>query len=144
MENNLENKYITAYIDGSYTKDKDYSGYAVVFVKDNYILESISGCSYKNIKLQNVSGELTAAMKAVEWAVNRRYSHIMIFHDFMGVSKILTGEWGVKTSFTKFYKEFMEKKSKKINISFGFVKGHSGNIYNDIADKLARACGSAI
>lgn len=121
MENNLENKYITAYIDGSYTKDKDYSGYAVVFVKDNCILESISGCSYKNIKLQNVTGELTAAMKAVEWAVNRRYSHIMIFHDFI-----------------------MEKKSKKINISFGFVKGHSGNIYNDMADKLARACGSAI
>ena len=136
MENNLETKSITAYIDGSYTKDKDYSGYAVVFVKDN--------CSYKNIKLQNVTAELTAAMKAVEWAVNRRYSHIMIFHDFMGVSKILSGEWGVKNPFTRFYKEFMEKKSKKINISFGFVKSHSGDIYNEIADKLARACGSAI
>ena len=106
MENNLETKSITAYIDGSYTKDKDYSGYAVVFVKDNCILESISGCSYKNIKLQNVTAELTAAMKAVEWAVNRRYSHIMIFHDFMGVSKILSGEWGVKNPFTRFYKKF--------------------------------------
>ncbi len=144
MENNLETKSITAYIDGSYTKDKDYSGYAVVFVKNNRILESISGCSYKNIKLQNVTAELTAAMKAVEWAVNRRYSHIIIFHDFMGVSKILSGEWGVKNPFTRFYKEFMEKKSKKINISFGFVKSHSGDIYNEIADKLARACGSAI
>ena len=94
--------------------------------------------------MQNVTAELTAAMKAVEWAVNRRYSHIIIFHDFMGVSKILSGEWGVKNPFTRFYKEFMEKKSKKINISFGFVKSHSGDIYNEIADKLARACGSAI
>ena len=62
----------------------------------------------------------------------------------MGVSKILTGEWGVKTSFTSYYKRFMENKKRKINISFGFVKSHSGNIYNDMADKLARACGSAI
>lgn len=144
MENNLETKSITAYIDGSYTKDKDYSGYAVVFVKNNRILESISGCSYQNIKMQNVTAELTAAMKAVEWAVNRRYSHIIIFHDFMGVSKILSGEWGVKNPFTRFYKKFMESKSRKINISFGFVKSHSGDIYNEIADKLARACGSAI
>ena len=140
----MENKFITAYIDGSYTKNKEYSGYAVVFVKNNRILESISGCSYQNIKMQNVTAELTAAMKAVEWAVNRRYSHIIIFHDFIGISKIVTGEWGVKNPFTRFYKEFMEKKSKKINISFGFVKSHSGNIYNDMADKLARACGSAI
>lgn len=142
MEN--KSKSITAYIDGSYTKNKEYSGYAVVFVKDNRILESISGCSYQNIKMQNVTAELTAAMKAVEWAVNRRYSRILIYHDFIGISKIVTGEWGVKTPFTRFYKEFMEKKSKKINISFGFVKSHSGDIYNEIADKLARACGSAI
>lgn len=140
----MENKSITAYIDGSYTKNKEYSGYAVVFVKNNRILESISGCSYQNIKMQNVTAELTAAMKAVEWAVNRRYSRILIYHDFIGISKIVTGEWGVKNPFTRFYKEFMEKKSKKINISFGFVKSHSGDIYNEIADKLARACGSAI
>lgn len=140
----MENKSITAYIDGSYTKNKEYSGYAVVFVKDNRILESISGCSYQNIKMQNVTAELTAAMKAVEWAVNRRYSNIIIYHDFIGVSKILTGEWGAKTSFTKYYRKFMEKKKNKIRISFGFVKSHSGDIYNEIADKLARACGSAI
>ncbi len=48
---NKRNKSIAAYIDGSYTKDKDYSGYAVVFVKNNCILESISGCSYQNIKM---------------------------------------------------------------------------------------------
>lgn len=75
---NKRNKSIAAYIDGSYTKDKDYSGYAVIFVKNNCILESISGCSYQNIKMQNVTAELTAAMKAVEWAVNRKYSNIII------------------------------------------------------------------
>ncbi len=41
---------IISIIDGSYTKDKDYSGYAVVFVKNNCILESISGCSYQILK----------------------------------------------------------------------------------------------
>ncbi len=141
---NKRNKSIAAYIDGSYTKDKTYSGYAVVFVKNNCILESISGCSYQNIKMQNVTAELTAAMKAVEWAVNRRYSNIIIYHDFIGISKIVTGEWGVKTPFTRFYKKFMENKTNKINISFEFIKSHSGDIYNDMADKLARACGSAI
>ena len=38
----------------------------------------------------------------------------------------------------------MENKTNKINISFEFIKSHSGDIYNDMADKLARACGSAI
>ena len=84
--------------------------------------------------MQNVTAELTAAMKAVEWAVNRRYSNIIIYHDFIGISKIVTGEWGVKTPFTRFYKKF----------SFEFIKSHSGDIYNDMADKLAKACGSAI
>lgn len=142
MKNN--NKCVTAYIDGSYTKGKDYSGYAVIFINDNGILENISGCSYHNIQMQNVAGELTAAMKAVEWAINKKYTSIIIYHDFIGVSKIVSGEWGAKHPATKYYKRFMENKKRKINIQFDFIKSHSGNVYNEMADKLARACGAAI
>lgn len=141
MENNINNT-VTAYIDGSYTKDKEYNGYAVILVKDGCIIESISGCSYHNIPLKNIAAELTAAMKAVEWAVNRRYSNIIIYHDFIGVSKIVNGEWGAKRPFIKQYKKYMENKMRFINISFGFVKSHSGDVYNEMADKLARVCGS--
>ena len=37
-----------------------------------------------------------------------------------------------------YYRQFCIEAMKKINISFKKVKAHSGNKYNDMADKLAK------
>ena len=36
------------------------------------------------------------------------------------------------------YKEFYDKISKEVKISFVKVKGHSNDVYNDLADNLAK------
>ena len=60
----------------------------------------------------------------------------------MGIAKWCTGEWKTNKDGTIAYKKFYDKIRKKVDITFEKVKGHSGDKYNDLADKLAKkACG---
>ena len=49
-----------------------------------------------------------------------------------------TGAWQAKKDGTKEYKRFYNSISKTTKVSFVKVKGHSGDIYNDLADQLAK------
>ena len=37
-----------------------------------------------------------------------------------------------------FYKQFYDEIKKSVKVSFNKVKGHSGDKYNDVADRLAK------
>jgi len=49
-----------------------------------------------------------------------------------------TGKWKAKTELTKKYKKLYDYYSKFIEINFSKVKAHTGNTYNELADKLAK------
>ena len=138
-KDNYQKGYI-AYVDGSYDdKNKTYSG-GVVIIKDGKIIKQISE-KYDDegdSKLRNVAGEIAGARLAIDFAIENNFNKITIYHDYMGIGKWACDEWKANLPLTKDYKEFIKESRKKLEIKFVKVKGHSGNKYNEMADKLAR------
>lgn len=128
-----------AYVDGSYKKKtKEFSYGAVIFWNNKEYHFSDKFDDEELSKMRNVSGELKGAEKAIEFAIENNIKEIAIYHDYEGISKWATGDWKANKDGTKAYKKYCMDASKKIKINFVKVKGHSGDKYNDLADKLAK------
>lgn len=127
-----------AYIDGSFSNDLQETGYGAVILLNGEIIHTIKGSSKKYIEMRNVAGELFAAAVSIKWAVENGYKSIVLHHDYSGIAHWAKGEWKCKQEGTINYKKFIDEISDKISILFIKVKGHSGDMYNDMADKLAK------
>ena len=126
------------YIDGSFSNDLQETGYGAVILLNGEIIHTIKGSSKKYIEMRNVAGELFAAAVSIKWAVDNGYKSIVLHHDYSGIAHWAKGEWKCKQEGTINYKKFIDEISSKISILFIKVKGHSGDMYNDMADKLAK------
>lgn len=91
------------------------------------------------IKQRNVAAELKAVIEAVQWALNSGVKAITIVHDYKGCSHWITGRWAAKNKYTQAYAMYIHRCKKQIKISFKWIKGHSNNKWNDMADILAKA-----
>jgi ribonuclease HI len=133
-------KGIAVYVDGSFMVDKGNYSYGLVVIKDDEVLYEDCGIGYDEeaISLRNVSGEVLGAMKAVEYSLIQGYDEITICFDYQGVESWALGTWKRNNRITQGYHEFMKDKMKKIKINFKKIKGHSGDKYNDMADRLAK------
>ncbi len=89
--------------------------------------------------MRNVSGEIIASMKAMQYAKKNNIKSLTIVHDYQGISSWCIGEWKTKNTYTMKYKEYYEKVSKHVDIRFSKVKGHSNDFFNDVADALAKS-----
>ena len=69
-----------------------------------------------------------------EWQLKE----ITIHHDYTGISAWAKGEWKTKQEGTINYKNYIESLKEQIEIKFIKVKSHSGDLYNDMADELAK------
>lgn len=129
-----------AYVDGSYDDaTKRYSGGAVI-INNGVIVSKISKAYDDNEekKLRNVAGEIAGAMLAIDYAIKNEITELVIFHDYAGIGKWACDEWKANLPLTRMYKEYVRKARNSLKIEFVKVKGHSGNKYNEIADKLAK------
>lgn len=130
-------KGAVAYVDGSYNQVAGICGYGIVFFdQDGSDPELISGNCYGGS--WNVSGEIVAALEAVRKALSYGCESIDIFHDYMGVSEWVTGNWRAKTPETVRYSRKMLDYLDMIKISFTHVKAHTGDRWNEEADRLAK------
>ena len=64
---------------------------------------------------------------------------LILRYDYEGIEKWSSGEWKAKNVLTKRYVDFMKDKSNFVQISYQKVKAHSGDYYNEEADRLAKA-----
>lgn len=131
----MKNKAV-AYVDGSYNKKEDLCGWGVVFLYEDEAPEYFSG-SCRGIHW-NVTGEINAAVYAVEKALEYGCSAIEIHYDYIGIERWVTGAWKAKKEETQEYRDKMRGFFGMIDIGFVHVKGHSGDEYNDKADELAK------
>lgn len=139
----LENAdIISAFVDGSYDKDIEYYGFGFIAYGMNHIHKQNGAGNEKNMrKMRNVAGEILASIAAIEYAISKGAKKVIIYHDYIGISKWGVREWKTNKEETRAYAEKCVTLSDKIEIAFRKVAGHTGIKGNEIADHLA---GSAI
>lgn len=131
---------LLAYVDGSYNiKTKEY-GYGCVLIEGQQIIKKIygKGNQAELAKMRNVSGEILGCLAALEYAVNNEYKQICIYYDYEGIEKWATGIWKTNKEATKKYAQMVQNLKNKIDIHFIKVLAHSGDVYNEMADQLAK------
>lgn len=131
---------VIAYVDGSYYADLKVYGYAAVVMQNGKIIKILSGANNADgvVDLRNVAGEMIAAMQATLFAIKSGYKRIKIYYDYYGIENWATSKWKTNSQYTKMYSETMDGYSRVIDIVFKKVKGHSGDAYNDMADRMAK------
>lgn len=128
-----------AYVDGSYDSLTNAFSYGMVFFIDGRELHFSEKFSESDLsEMNNVAGEIKGAEAAIRYCLEHDISGVTIYHDYEGIARWCTGEWKAKKEGTKAYADFYKKVSSKVCIKFVKVKGHSGNRYNDLADRLAK------
>ena len=138
---------IKIYIDGACVGNPGPGGWAAIVFLENKKKEIFGG----EKSTTNNRMELTAAIKALEYLVGleKKESSLKIFTDSNYVKDGITiwihkwekNNW--KTSDKKDVKNIdlwkkLKELTKNEKIEWNWIKGHSGDPYNELADKLAK------
>jgi ribonuclease HI len=129
-------------VDGSYNKGTKLAAYGVVFYDpaEKKVIDKISGVitNEEYCAMNNVGGEIMAVQNAIKEAKKYKAKELEIHYDYEGIEEWANDSWKANKLCTVRYKQYIERHSKEISISFVKVKAHSGDEYNDMADKLAK------
>ena len=131
---------LTAYVDGSYNVATEEFAYGVVFLAEG--LEESCNQKYADPELasmRNVAGEIKGAEAAMRYAIEKGYQKLYIYHDYEGIAKWCLGEWKTNKEGTKAYKAYFDSIQDKLEVVFKKVAAHTGDTYNEMADKLAKS-----
>lgn len=131
--------FVKVYVDGTFYQNKWGGGYVVMDPDDKIIYQDCGiGQDIPELNaMRNISGEMSAAMHATLW-IDKNVGRGTIVHDYIGLSKWVTGEWQTQKTYTKVYADFMKPFHTLDIISFQWVKGHTNIRGNEIADRLAK------
>jgi len=123
------------FVDGSFSPDFDYAGWAFVAVENGVELASAYGITPQPAESRNIDGELMAAYKAMQWLkANNRTG--VICHDYEGIARWAKGEWKAKSPVALRYIE--DIKGLVGNANFEKVDAHTGVKWNEHVDELAK------
>jgi ribonuclease HI len=96
--------------------------------------DAFENYSFNNLQTTNNKMELTAVIEALKMYSQNINFHI--FSDSLYVINCAQGKWKRKANLD-FWGEY-DKVSRGKNIIFEWVKGHNGDKYNEMVDKLAK------
>ena len=134
-----EGDYVPIYVEGSFNSATGEFSYGMVVLLGDKEETFCKKFDDKELAaMHNVAGEIKGAEAAMQYAIDNGIPQIAIYHDYEGIARWCTGAWKANKEGTRAYKAFYEEASKKIAIQFKKVTGHSGDKYNDMADKLAK------
>ncbi len=141
-----DNKIITAYVDGSFNVETGIYSFGCVFLPEDGTVRVLcgSGNDPENAKQRNVTGEMLGAMNAVLSAIKSGYKAIQIYYDYAGIECWVTGAWKSKNDLTRSYAMAMRGWMSRIDIRFSKVEAHTGDKYNELADKMAKRGGESV
>ena len=132
---------VKAYVDGSYDKSTKLGGFGIVYLDEDDNIVDFDGGIIENkpiLSMWNVAGEITAATTVLNKCRCEKIPSITIVYDYEGIGSWALGKWKGKNEFTKEYIETAKLVMYDVNVKFEHVKGHSGNVYNDIVDVIAK------
>ena len=136
---NGDSDAVEIYVDGSYyagTKEFSYGMVVLINGKEEKFSQKMTDPELA--QMRNVAGEIMGARAAMEYAIANNKKRLVIYHDYEGIAKWPLGIWKTNKEGTIAYKAYYDEAKTKVSIRFQKVTGHSGDKYNDYADKLAK------
>jgi len=136
--------HVTLYTDGACSGNPGPGGWGCILIYKEH-KRKLSG--YENDTTNNKM-ELTAVIKGLECL--KKTSHVTVITDSQYVKNAFTSGWlegwianGWKTKAGDPVKnqelwKHLHLLQTKHHLTWQWVKGHSGNLYNDLCDQLAR------
>jgi ribonuclease HI len=124
----------TLYTDGAYSVLHNEGAFAFVILKDGEEIKRMAG---KIIGETNNRAELKAIIAGV-FKLPSDATSVRIVSDSMYALNTLSGSWS-RISNTDLFEVWNKKvlsKRKNLKMEFLFVKGHSGDVYNELCDRL--------
>ena len=85
-----------------------------------------------------MSGELLAAMYVMKYAVDQGIPECSLYYDYMGIEMWATKRWKRNNALTQQYAAFYDSIKNRVRVHFHKVAAHTGDIYNEMADVLAK------
>ena len=89
-------------------------------------------------QMRNVAGEIHGAVFAMGKCLEKGISEINLYYDYVGIEKWCTGEWKANKRGTKALREYYELIKGQLTVHFHKVASHTGVMYNEMADQLAK------
>ena len=130
---------IKAYVDGSYNIETcEFSFGAVLLSGGEEKTFSQKFADPELAEMRNVAGEIKGAEFIMRYSVENGIRDIEIYYDYEGIASWAEGKWKTNKDGTIAYKKAYDELSRYVNVTFCKVKGHSGDKYNDMADRLAK------
>lgn len=130
---------VKIYVDGSYELSTERYAYGLVVVKDGAeVYTDRKAFKGEYSAMRNVAGEVLGSITAINYAISQGYTKVEIYFDYQGIESWALGTWKRNNKLTMGYHAFFQEASQKVKVVFHKVKGHSGDVYNDRADELAK------
>ena len=130
---------LVAYVDGSYNVENNQFSYGMVLLDGEQELKFQQFFIDEELaSMRNVAGEVKGAEAAMRYAVEQGFHKLYIYHDYEGIAKWCQGEWKTNKEGTKAYKAYFDSIRDKLQVVFVKVAAHTGDKYNEMADKLAK------
>ena len=122
-EKEIDDNIPKAYVDGSYNEAINEYSFGVVFLyngnemhfKKSFPADELSS-------MRNVAGEIKGAGFIIMYCLNRGIKQLVVYHDYIGISKWYQNEWKANLYGTKKYQEFANNVNDDIEVTFVKVK----------------------
>lgn len=131
------------YTDGAYSSVRDQGGIGIIFLKNGEEVLRYSNMYKGTSNNQMELGAIIIALRMIKGKIDS----LTIYTDSQYCIGCATLGWKRKKNkimWTEFDKQYKRVKQLCPNIQFIHVKGHNGEKYNEIVDKLAVAASQSI
>ena len=127
---------IEIYVDGSEMNSS--VGYGAVVLRDGDVVEELHGTVPDSLVqgTRQIAGELFAVIKAIEWCQENSVSEVTLCYDYTGIERWVSGDWKAKHPLTQNYASLI--RNSGIKVKWRKIDSHTGDIWNDRADELAK------